>query len=152
MPFTRPLLEIERAANLGLIDEPIIIQSGKTVYASPRMTLIPFFGSAEFENMYERASLIICQAGVGSIMLGLEKRKKVIAIARSARFDEHIDEHQSEILGLFSKIGAVLEWKGQDDLPAVLARANTFVSAGYRFEKERISEEILHFLRGNAAK
>src|SRR5580704_7143753 len=112
MPFVRPLIEIDQAAQRGLLAQPIVVQCGKTAYASSQMKLVPFFGKEELEHMYEQAKLVICQAGVGSIMLGLRKRKKVIAIARRARFDEHIDDHQLEILNVFSTIGAILPWNG----------------------------------------
>jgi UDP-N-acetylglucosamine transferase subunit ALG13 len=146
MPFARPLVEIDQAVQRGLLVQPIVVQCGKTAYASSRMKMVPFFGKEELEQMYEQASLVICQAGVGSIMLGLKKRKKVIAIARRARFDEHIDDHQLEILNVFSTIGAILPWNGDGDLPDVLARADTFVPAEYPFAKERISSAILNYL------
>ena len=146
MPFTRPLIEIDAALRAGLLPTPVVVQSGKTDFVSPQMTLTPFFDKHELERKYEDASLIICQAGVGSIMQGLRKHKKVIAIARLSKFDEHIDDHQLEILDVFSKSGAVLAWQGNGDLSEVLRRAETFVSAGYPFGQEKISAEILHFL------
>jgi UDP-N-acetylglucosamine transferase subunit ALG13 len=148
MPFTRPLVEIDTAVTQCLVSQPVVVQSGNTPYASTRMRLVPFFGKDELERMYDQASLIICQAGVGSIMLGLKKRKKVVAIARRAKYDEHIDDHQLEILDLFAQLGAVLPWQGEGDLGAVLERAQTFESAGYPFGQERISGEILEYLRG----
>ena len=146
MPFTRPLVEIDGAIRRGLISEPVIVQSGKTAFESQRMELVPFFGKEELEQMYERASLVICQAGVGSIMLGLRKQKKVISIARLSEFDEHIDDHQLEILNVFAQTGAVLPWTGRGDLHEVLGRVDNFTSAGYPFGKERISGEILNYL------
>jgi UDP-N-acetylglucosamine transferase subunit ALG13 len=146
MPFVRPLVEIDRAAQQGLLAQPIVVQCGKTAYASSQMRLVPFFGKEQLELMYEQAKLVICQAGVGSIMLGLKKRKKVIAIARRARFDEHIDDHQLEILNVFSTIGAILPWNGDGDLPSVLARADGFVPAEYPFAQEKISSAILNYL------
>ena len=146
MPFVRALREIEQAASAGLLPEPVIVQSGHTHYPSTSLQLVPFFDSEELADMYERATLVICQAGVGSIMLGLRKHKKVIAIARLSRFDEHIDDHQLEILVLFSQLGAVLAWQGAGDLPQVLLAARSFVPAGYRFTQERISRAILDYL------
>jgi len=146
MPFTRPLVEIHEAARAGLIPQPIVVQSGKTPFESPYMKLVPFFGKDELEQIYEQAALVICQAGVGSIMLGLRKHKKVIAIARLSKFDEHIDDHQLEILDVFTKSGAVLPWKGDGDLAVMLKRAEDFVSAGYPFGQEKISGAILNYL------
>lgn len=146
MPFTRPLAEIERAAMQGLLPHPIVVQSGKTSYPSDHLNLVPFFDREDLERMYEQASLLICQAGVGSIMLGLRKGKKVIAIARRRMFDEHIDDHQLEILDAFSKAGSILPWNGNGDLPQVLQSARDFVPSDYAFGEERISAAILEYL------
>lgn len=150
MPFTRPLIEIERAAAEGLLPQPIVVQAGKTSYESSCMKLVPFFGKEELESMYEQASLLICQAGVGSIMLGLRKRKKVIVIARRRMFDEHIDDHQLEILEVFSKAGCILPWNGNGDLAQVLQRSRDFVPADYPFAEEKISGAILEYLHATA--
>ena len=146
MPFVRPLVEIERAAERGLLTGPIVVQCGKTSYESRRLELVPFFAREELERAYEQASLLICQAGVGSIMLGLRKGKKVVAIARRRAFDEHIDDHQLEILEVFAKAGNILPWNGDGDLPQVLARSADFVPAPYPFGEERISDAILAYL------
>lgn len=146
MPFARPLIEIERAAARQLLPQPIVVQAGKTSHESQHLRVVPFFGREELERMYEQASLVICQAGVGSIMLGLRKGKKVIAIARRRMFDEHIDDHQLEILDVFSKAGSILPWNGDGDLPAVLERAREFVPAAYPFAEEKISDAILEYL------
>lgn len=151
MPFVRPLREIEQAAIAGLLPEPVIVQSGNTQYTSARLRLVPFFGREELERMYEQAAVIICQAGVGSIMLGLRKHKKIISIARLSRFGEHIDDHQLEILDVFSRIGAVLAWQGEGDLTDVLAHAQSFVPAAYHFTREKISSAILEFLAGSVS-
>lgn len=149
MPFLRPLVEIEEAVRQGLIKQPVVVQSGRTSYTSSYLKLVPFFSTKELEQMYEQATLVICQAGVGSIMLGLRKHKKVISIARLSRLDEHIDDHQLEILDVFSKSGAVLSWNGEGDLSDVLKRAENFVSAGYPFQEEAISRSILQYLEAH---
>jgi len=149
MPFVRPLRELEQAIIAGAIAEPVVVQSGKTVFATGHLELVPFFGREELERRYEEASLVICQAGVGSIMLGLRKKKKVIAIARRACFAEHIDDHQLEILRVFAQLGVVLQWDGAGDLPAVLARVPSFAPAEYPFREERISAQILRYLESS---
>lgn len=146
MPFPRPLREIERAIAEGVIQGEVVVQSGKTPYQSTRMTVTPFFDRAELERLYEQASLVICQAGVGSIMLGLRKGRKVVAIARRHGYDEHIDDHQLEILDAMVKGGFILAWQGEGDLADVLKRVETFQPARYPFGKERISAAILDYL------
>jgi UDP-N-acetylglucosamine transferase subunit ALG13 len=149
MPFVRPLVEIERAVQQGLLQPPVVVQCGNTTYASPHMELVPFYDKETLERMYDNASLVICQAGVGSIMLGLRKHKTVVSIARLRKFDEHIDDHQIEILHVFANLGAVLPWQGTGDLAEVLQRAEKFVPAEYPFAQERISGAILEYLNAS---
>jgi len=146
MPFARPLAEIEGLLASGRLTGPVLVQCGHTNFATSRMTLTPFFERDVLERQYEEASLVICQAGVGSIMLGLRKGRKVIAIARRRQFDEHIDDHQTEILDVFSKSGFILPWAGTGDLAEVLDRAADFTPARYPFGEERISAAILDYL------
>lgn len=151
MPFARALREIERAAAAGLLTQPIIVQGGCTTYTSPHLQVVPYFSADEMERMYERATLVVCQAGVGSIMLGLRKHKTIIAIARRAAYDEHIDDHQLEILDVFSKLGSVLPWRGEGDLPEVLARVADFAPVPYPFGEEKVSRTILEFLAASVS-
>ena len=84
-------------------------------------------------------------------MTGLRKYKKVIAIARRRMYDEHIDDHQLEILDVFSKTGAVLPWRGEGDLESVLTRVPQFAPTPYPFAEERISGAILDYLAGTVS-
>lgn len=145
-PFVRPLVEIEQAVRDGFLTKPVIVQSGATPYQSSELQIVPYFGKDELERMYEEADLVIVQAGVGSIMLGLRKEKKVISIARLASLDEHIDDHQLEILDVFAKANYVLPWNGSGDLPEVLRRLEGFQPAKYTFRQEQISDSILDYL------
>lgn len=144
-PFTRPLVEIEAAVKEGLITEEVIVQSGATPYESKLLSLTPYFSSRDLEELSSQASYVICQAGVGSIMMGLRRGKKVIAIPRLQEQNEHIDNHQLEILHVFSKKGYILPWQNES-LPVVLARLDSFTPAPYPFADERISDAILNFL------
>lgn len=152
MPFTRPLIEIENAVKDGIIKEQVIVQSGKTDYNSRYMKLVPFFDQEELQKHYEEASLIICQAGVGSIMLGLKKRKKVIAIARLKKNHEHIDDHQTEILHVFSVNNYILPWQGEGDLKNILQNISSFNAVSYPFHEEKISDAIIDYLNNTFKK
>jgi len=61
-------------------------------------------------ELYDRASLIITHAGTGSLIKGVKKGKKVIAIPRLVKLGEHIDDHQLEILNEFVQMEYVIPW------------------------------------------
>jgi UDP-N-acetylglucosamine transferase subunit ALG13 len=146
--FTRPLIEIEKEIKSGNIKEEVVVQSGATLFTSNFMTLQPFFSGKEIEDLCNRASYTICQAGVGSIMLGLRKGKKVISIPRLKKYNEHIDDHQLEILHVFATKHYILPWT-DESLVKVLEKLNSFIPSPYPFQEEKISDAILNFLNKN---
>lgn len=145
LPFTRPLTEIDQAVKTGHIAEPVIVQCGPAEYESAHMKLVPFFSGAEMEKMYADASYIICQAGIGSIMMGLKKRKKVIVTPRLKNLYEVQDDHQLEILHAFAKNNYILPWY-EEKLTTVLEKLDAFTPTEYPFQEEKISDAILDFL------
>jgi UDP-N-acetylglucosamine transferase subunit ALG13 len=148
LPFTRPLKEIEQLIKSGVIKEKVIVQAGVTEFESSFMDVIPYFDKDEFDSIYEQASFIITHAGEGSIILGLKHNKKVISIARLIKYNEHIDDHQLDILNVFSSKGYLLAWEDGDKLEDVLIRLEKFEPVPYPFAEDKISEAIIKFLEG----
>ena len=108
--FPRPLKAIECSFIDNSIKEEIIIQSGYTNFPSTYFKTVPFISPFELEKFYNEARLIITHAGTGSILQGVKKGKKVVAIARLKKYHEHIDDHQLEILEEFVKCNYILPW------------------------------------------
>ena len=75
--FTRLLNAIQKQIDKGNIkkSEKIIVQAGSTKYKSDDMEIRDYIGVQEFENLIDKADLIICHAGVGTILTALKKRK-----------------------------------------------------------------------------
>lgn len=146
MPFIRPLIEIEDLVKRRVIQEEVVVQCGHTKFESTYLTCVPFFSSIEIEQKYVDARMIICQAGIGSIMLGLRHEKKVISIARSKAYNEHIDDHQTEILDVFSKQQFILKWSPHVALEDLLCKAESFSPVKYNFCEEQISARIVEYI------
>jgi UDP-N-acetylglucosamine transferase subunit ALG13 len=146
MPFYRLLNEIERLVKEGYIDEEIIVQTGYTPCNSDLFKFQPFFDKNEFEDLFEKASLVIVQAGEGSIIHGLKFNKKVISVARLAKYSEHVDDHQLDILSVFTQKGYILSWDEGDKLETVIDKIKKFKPIPYPFQEEQISDTIIDFL------
>ncbi|ASV30179.1 glycosyltransferase [Maribacter cobaltidurans] len=100
--FKRLLISIEGLINDGIISEPVVVQSGYTVYKSDLFISKKFLGKDEFNDYVKKAEYIISHAGTGSIISCLKQNKKVVVAARLQKYGEHIDNHQVEILQSFS--------------------------------------------------
>ena len=124
--FSRPLVAIEEAILAGKISEEVIVQAGHTSFKSDFLTIRTFIEIDELKELYKSASLIITHSGVGSILKGLKLNKAIIAIARLAKFNEHVDNHQLDILQEFSNRKYLFPWNEGDDFLQILEKARKF--------------------------
>lgn len=129
------------------IDEEIIVQAGgSSDYNSSKMKIIKFIDYNEMNELIDKASLIITHGGTGSVIMPLQKNKKVIACARLAKYGEHINDHQTELVSIFSDEGYLLELKDGDNIDDIIKKAkkfkpNKFVSNTDNFI-ENLKQEI----------
>ena len=113
--FTRLLDYIENSK----IKDEIIVQAGHTKYNSKKMKIFDFIPYEKMNEYIEKADLIITHAGTGSVLMPLKRGKKIIVCARDMKYEEHIDNHQQELVEVFASEGYVLELNeniGLDDL------------------------------------
>ena len=103
LEFTRLLEYLEKME----IKEEVIIQCGNTKYNSKKYKIIPFLSQNEFSDIMEKCDLLICHGGVGSILSALKQNKKVIAVPRLSKYNEHNDDHQIEICDKFDRKGYI---------------------------------------------
>ena len=64
-------------------------------------------GYSDFEEMEKRADILITHGGTGAIIGAVKKGKKVIAIPRLAKYGEHVDNHQMQIIKQFSEMNLI---------------------------------------------
>ena len=125
--FKRLLEKIENSK----VEDEIIVQAGYTEFNSKKMKIIDFINYAEMEKLVDKADLIITHGGTGSILGPLKKNKKVIACARLAKYGEHVDNHQEELVSIFAKEGYILELREDDKLGDLLSKIDKFKPKKY---------------------
>ncbi len=136
--FTRLLDAIENSN----INDEIIVQAGHTKYDSQKMKILDFVSYEEMEKLVERADYIITHGGTGSIVEPLKKGKKIIACARMQKYGEHVDNHQEELVSIFSDQGYILELKDGESLDDVMEKAKTFTPNKYESNTEKFMNEL----------
>lgn len=107
--FPRLLEAIDEAKSEGKIKERIIVQAGCTKYESKNMEIFDYIPMDEFDKYIDDADIIITHGGVGSIVSSLKKNKKVLAVARLKKYDEHENDHQKQIINNFKEEGYLEE-------------------------------------------
>lgn len=124
--FERLLKQIDKEIERGNIKEKVIVQAGHTKYESKNMEIFDLVSSEKFEEYMDSCNILITHGGAGSILTGIKKKKIVIAAARLAKYKEHNNDHQKQIIREFADNGYILELRDFDKLGKVLEKAKTF--------------------------
>ena len=119
--FNRLLDMIEKSN----INDKIIVQAGYTKYKSKKMKMLDFVDYQEMDKLIKQADLIITHGGTGSIVTAIKQGKKVIACPRLKKYGEHVDDHQKQIVDIFSEVGYILKLDENDDLNELVQKIQT---------------------------
>ena len=130
--FSRLLRAVDKQIELGNIKEKVIVQAGSTNYKSKNMKIFDLISGDEFDDLLSKCSLVITHGGVGTILSALKKDKKVIAASRLAKYGEHHNDHQKQIVKEFAKRGYILELKDFNKFGKVLEKSKTFKPKKYK--------------------
>lgn len=124
--FVRLLEKIDQLINNGLIKDKVIVQAGFTKYNSENMEIFDLIPQDEFNDLMDKADIIITHGGVGNIISALEKNKKVIAVPRLAKYGEHINDHQTQIIAQFNALGYIIGLQDVDELDDAVKQIKKF--------------------------
>ena len=144
--FKRLLSEIEDCIENGFINTDVVVQAGFTKYKSDKMKIFDMISKEVLDNLVEEADLVITHGGVGSITMALKKHKKVIAVPRLHEFNEHVNDHQRQIIDIFDKKGYLIGIQNVEDLPEALKKIDEFSPKEYQGDNQKIIEIIENFI------
>ena len=144
--FDRLLEAIQKQINLGNIKERIVVQAGCTKFDSNDMEMFDLIPMDDFDKLIDECDLLITHGGVGSIIAGLNKGKKVIAAARLKKYKEHVNDHQLEIIDNFSKKGYILKLDNFEKLDELLREVVNFKPNKYKSNADNFRKEIVQLI------
>ena len=105
--FNRMLIEIDKLIDEGKITEEVFAQIGASDYKPKNFKYSDFLTQDEFKNYMKNADLVITYAGTGAIVTALKNDKLVIAIPRLAKYGEHVDDHQVQLIDEFKELNFI---------------------------------------------
>lgn len=105
--FNRLLIEIDRLVEEGKITEKVFAQIGYSDYEPENYEYKNFLDRDEFSKIMSKCDKVITHGGTGAIIGAVKNRKKVIAIPRLAKYGEHVDNHQLQIVRQFEEMGFI---------------------------------------------
>lgn len=98
-------------------------QIGSSSYVPRYCSFERYVGREELAYHMERAELIICHAGTGTLNAALGLGKRIIVVPRRAELHEHPDNHQLELASFLSSRGRALCVDDIQELESVVANA-----------------------------
>lgn len=137
--FYRLLDAIE---NSKIKDEIVVQAGGSADYSSKKMKILKFIDYGEMQELIDKSDLIITHGGTGSIIMPIQKGKKVIACARLEKYKEHINDHQTEIVSIFAEEGYILEYKDGDSLDEIIKLSKKFKPKKYVSNTENFIKNL----------
>lgn len=144
--FPRLLEAIDKEIEKGTIKEKVIVQAGLTKYESKNMEIFDLVPTNEFEKYIDEADLIITHGGAGSILTAIKHGKKVIAAARLAKYKEHTNDHQKQIVKEFSKEGYILELKDFNKLGKLIENSKHFTPKKFESNTNNMIKLISNYI------
>ena len=147
--FSRLLKAVEKQIKKGNITDKVVAQIGTTKYESDLIETFDLIPANKFNALINECDILITHGGVGSILTGLKNNKKVIAAARLAKYKEHVNDHQLQIIKRFVKAGYILELKDFSKLDKVLKKIETFKPKKYKSNTENFIKLIEDYIEEN---
>ena len=145
-PFNRLLEAVDKACQKKIIKDKVIVQAGTTKYESKNMEIFDLIPINKFNSLVGKADLIITHGGVGSIIQGLKKGKKIIAVPRLKKYGEHTNDHQLQIIDEFTRQGYIIPCKDLNKLDEVLDKVKTFKTKKYKSNNTKMLNIITSFI------
>ncbi len=122
-PFDRLFRAIDGAIEAGVVHGPVFAQTGHSGYRPRRFDHTPFLSFDETRRRVQDADLVVCHAGVGTILLATGLGQTPIVFPRRAAFGEHVDDHQVDLAVRLQATGRLPVAFEEADLIALLRAA-----------------------------
>ncbi len=146
LPFDRLVRAVDEAIAAHLITAPVFAQIGETNLRPQHMDWVPTLEKPAFDRKVAEASFVIAHAGMGSIMIALERHKRLLVMPRRKCCGEVVNDHQMASARRFADLGCVLAAYDTTELPLRLREIETFVPVPLRSQTDTVVERLTRFL------
>lgn len=144
--FNRLLIEIDRLVDEGKINEEVFAQIGYSDYKPKNYRYKEFLDRDEFNTLLTKCNILLTHGGTGAIIGAVKKEKKVIAAARLAKFGEHVDDHQMQIISEFKELNFIEAIYDMNDLKNVLNEVKNKKFEKYSSNTDIFIKDIEEFI------
>lgn len=147
--FNRLLKAIDALYENNENMEKAFAQIGYSTYIPKHFKYKNFLDRDEFMVEMSKADIVITHGGTGAIIGALKKGKKVIAVPRLARYGEHVDDHQLQLIKQFDDLNLICPCTDVSKLGIALETVKRTKYNEYKSNTETIIESIEQFIKRN---
>lgn len=144
--FNRLLITIDELIDQGVITDEVYAQTGYSDYIPQRFRYQQFMDRQQYAEMEGKADVVITHGGTGAILGAVKNGKKVIAVPRLARYGEHVDDHQLQLLKVFDDAGIILVCYDLADLGKIYQSVDTVTLRPFVSNRDNMIKSIDQYL------
>lgn len=120
--FNRLLIAVDKLCEKKIIcGEDVFAQIGYSDYVPQNYRYNNFLDREEFSMEMGKADIVITHGGTGAIIGAVKKEKKVIAVPRLAKYGEHVDDHQLQLIKQFDDLNLICPCRDTDELAEAMS-------------------------------
>lgn len=145
--FNRLLKAVDELCEKGIIaGEDVFAQIGYSDYLPKNFSYKKFLDRDEFSDEMGKADIVITHGGTGAIIGAVKKDKKVIAVPRRAKYGEHVDDHQLQLVGQFKELQLICECDDAEKIGEALENVKKTKYKKYVSNTKNIIDSIEEFI------
>lgn len=146
--FDRLLKAVDNLIEQGIIKEEVFAQTGYSTYKSKYYKYKAFLDRDAFLAMEGKADIVITHGGTGAIIGAVKQGKKVIAVPRLAKYKEHVDNHQLQLINQFDEMNLICKCVNCDELESAIKEVKAKRYNSYTSNTHSILASIERFIEG----
>jgi UDP-N-acetylglucosamine transferase subunit ALG13 len=150
-PFSRAVELVVPLANEGC---HVLIQNGATPAQHHRAHIQwqDYMPYGDIIKTMTTVEMVVCHAGVGTIMTALKLGHRPIVIPRLQRYGEHVDDHQCDIAGRLAERGLVTCYSTGQSLSLTDTRRASPLDGDFSRAGEQLRMTVADAVAGPARK
>lgn len=145
--FNRLLKAVDEQVVDGKIKDEIFAQIGASDYKPKNYQYKAFLNRDEFSDWQNKAEIEITHGGTGAIIGAIKKGKKVIAVPRLAKYGEHVDDHQLQLIEKFKGLDLIYECQDCSEIWKAIIEVKGTVFKRYNSNTRIIIENIEKYIK-----
>lgn len=146
--FNRLLKKIDKLVAKGVITDRVFAQTGASDCKPKNYEYKDFLDREEFAKIMSECDIVITHGGTGAIIGAVKKGKKVIAVPRLAKYGEHVDDHQLQLIGQFKDQNLICGLDDCSQIEEALEYVKKRQFDVYESNTQKIIDSIEEFIEG----